>query len=173
MIFDLLNLLATTVLAVAAVVIARNANSISQNANELADHSNEISRQAIKLEADKQLIEWGQRVLCCASSLVALRTLKQGEIDGDEFIRKRRELRATLFALKEEGQLFFRVSGTLDNDDVPSALKAIHELTELTHGKIFRLPSQEYDGESVRELRRKVRAVITDVQARVSDHWMR
>lgn len=61
MMLDLLNLIATSVLAVAAVVIARNANSISQNANELADHSNQISKQAIRLEADKQLIEWGQR----------------------------------------------------------------------------------------------------------------
>ncbi len=173
MMLDLLNLIATSVLAVAAVVIARNANSISQNANELADHSNQISKQAIRLEADKQLIEWGQRVLGCASSLVALRTLKQGEIDNDDFIQKRRELRATLYALKEEGQMFFRVSGNLDGTETPPALKAIHELTELTHGKIFRLPTQDYDADGVRELRRKVRAVISDIQGRVSDHWVR
>lgn len=173
MIFDVLNLIATTVLAVAAVFIARNANSISQNANELADHANEISRQAVKLEADEQLIEWGQRVLCCASSLVALRTLKKGEIDNDEFIQKRRELRATLFALKEEGQLFFRGSGAVDGADIPPALKAVHELTELTNGKVFRLPSQDYDANSVRELRTEVRTVIGDIQSRVSDHWVR
>ncbi len=170
---DLLNLIATSVLAVAAVIIARNANSISRNANELADHSNQISQQAIRLEADKQLIEWGQRVLGCASSLVALRTLKQGEIDNEDFLRKRRELRATLYALKEEGQMFFRVSGNLDGMKIPPALKAIHDLTELTHGKIFRLPTQEYDADGVRDLRRKVRAVIDDIQDRVSDHWVR
>jgi len=173
MMLDILNLAATTILAIAAVAIARNANLIARHSNELSGNANEISKQAIKLEADKHLIEWGQRVLCCSSSLVSLRTLKKGEISEAEFIGKRRDLRATLFALKEEGQLFFRFSGRFDETGCPPALKAVHDLTELTHGKTFKLPAETYDGEGVKELRDKVRILINDVQARVSDHWMR
>lgn len=109
-------------------------------------------------------------MLGCASSLFALRTLRQSVTGNDEFIQKRRQLKATLYALKDEGQLFLRVSGNFDGTEIPPAPKAVHELT---HGKIFRLPTQEYDAEGVRDLRRKVRAVIDEIQDRVSDYWAR
>ncbi len=44
---------------------------------ELSGNANEISKRAIKLEADKHLIERGQRVPGCSSSLVSLRTLRR------------------------------------------------------------------------------------------------
>ncbi len=77
MILDILNLAATTFMAIAAVVIARNANLIARHSNELSGNANEISKRAIKLEADKHLIERGQRVPGCSSSLVSLRTLRR------------------------------------------------------------------------------------------------
>ncbi len=173
MMLDLLNLIATSVLAVAAVVIARNANSISQNANELADHSNQISKQAIRLEADKQLIEWGQRVLGCASSLVSLRILTKDEICQDAFTQKRRELRAALYALKGEGELLFRISGNHGEGECPNALKAIDDLTKLANGEHFQFPVSKNDNDGVWKLQKEIRTFISDIQGRVSDHWVR
>jgi hypothetical protein len=168
---EFLNFLAASVLAIAAVLIARNANDIARNANSIAGNANDISERTSKLEADKHLIEWGQRVLSCSSSLVALRILKKNEIDEADFVKKRRDYRATLFALKEEGQLFFRFNGKLDAPDAPAALKAVHVLTELTDGKNFKLPSEIYDSGGVKELRNNVRAFIKDIQSRVGNHW--
>ncbi len=51
--------------------------------------------------------------------------------------------------------------------------KPVHDLTELTHGKTFKLPSETYDGESVKGLRDNVRTLVNDIQGRVSGHWTR
>ena len=107
----------------------------------------------------------------CASALVALRTLKKDDIDPKHFEQKRREHRASLFALKEEGLLFFRFSGKADAPDAPAALKALNGLTSLSDGRVFKIPTATYADDSVKELRTHVRAFIKDVQARLGSHW--
>lgn len=169
--FELLSLLAALVSAGAAVFIAHRANAIAQNANAIATQGNDITERATRLEADKHLVEWAQRVLACASALVALRTLKSSDIGRDEFIQKRRDHRSSLFALKEEGTLFFRFNGNPGDASAPAALRALQELTDLTHGIRFKPPADDYDKNAVSELRRPIRDFIADIQARVGDHW--
>jgi hypothetical protein len=167
---DFLNLLATSVLAIAAVIIARNANIIAHNANVIAGNGNDISERATKLEADKHLIEWSYRVLTCISSVVGLRMLTQGEIDLQTFKQKRREHRASLLVLKEEGQLFFR-----DRGDANSALKAIQQVYNYVRGDKFVLPPATYKEveNDVQRIRDEARTFMRDIQARIGDHWTR
>jgi hypothetical protein len=101
-VIDAINAMATIIIAGAAAMIAFNANRISHNANVL-------SADAMQLEADKHLLEWARRVLAVYSSLVSLRQRKDTRIDPDAFDDRRRELRAELFALRDEGALYFPI----------------------------------------------------------------
>lgn len=165
-IFDIVNLLATMVIAVAASAIAWNANSLAHNANVL-------SEEATRLEADKQLLDWARRVLVVFSSLVSLRQRKDTRIDAETFDEQRRELRALLFALKDEGALYFpspNGGGEVD------ALQAIGRTIELLGGANFQPPvAGDYTAArapQVTQLQELSLAFLEDIKPRIDHHWI-
>ncbi|WP_298362559.1 hypothetical protein [uncultured Litoreibacter sp.] len=158
MILDLLNVVATAVLAVAALLIAKQANT--------------ISKRSVQLEADKHIFEWGQRCLNCLSRASSLRLISEGQISEEEFRQERRTLRAALFALKEEGALFFEKERAETTDP---ALKALSAAVACLDGRSFE-PPQADDYKDTRkpqndQLRRHARQFIAAVQARVGNEW--
>jgi hypothetical protein len=165
MIIEVLTLVATSVLAYAAIRISVNANRLTQNANEIA-------AQTAKLERDKHIVEWAQRVLSSMSLVVSLR--QQGEIEAAEFKNEVRKHRANLYALHREGQVFFR--STLEPDaQEQAALAPIKWVADFISGSTFRPPrSNDYD--SVRrpqyiEILKRTDIFVQDIQSRVGDHW--
>ncbi|GLQ35986.1 hypothetical protein GCM10007939_22700 [Amylibacter marinus] len=93
MLIEILTLIATSALAYGAIMIARQANSIAE--------------RSVGVEVDKHIFEWGQRCLNCASRISSLRMLPEDKLDDADFENEHRALYAELFALKEEGTLFF------------------------------------------------------------------
>jgi len=165
-IFDLLSLMATIVIAVAASAIAWNANALSHNANIL-------SEEATRLEADKQLLDWARRVLAVFSSLTSLRQRKDSRIDAETFDEQRRELRALMFALKDEGALYFP---SPNGGGEVAALLAIGQTIELLGGANFRPPVPD-DYRSVRvpqveQLQDLRLAFLDDIKPRIDHHWI-
>lgn len=163
---DVLNVGATLVIAGAAAAIAFNANRISHNANVL-------SADAMQLEADKHLLEWARRVLAVYSSLVSLRQRKDTRIDADTFDDRRRELRAELFALRDEGALYFPIE---DGYNKIPALAAMNKTIDMLSGLLFP-PPVEGDYFSVREPQvKQIQAFSTvfleDVKTRIDNHWI-
>jgi hypothetical protein len=165
-IFDVLNLLATLTIAGAASAIAWNANALSRNANTLTEES-------MRLEADKQLLDWARRVLAVFSALHSLRQRKDTRIDADTFDEQRRDLRSQLFALKDEGALYF--PDQEGNARIP-ALAAIGETIEMLHGVTFKPPKRgDYDKvryPQVKELQRLSGAFLDDIKPRIDKHWI-
>lgn len=165
-ILDFLNLGATLVIAVAASAIAWNANALARNANIL-------SEDAMRLEADKQLLDWARRVLAVFSSLHSLRQRKDTRIDEDTFDEQRRDLRSQLFALKDEGGLYFP-----DRDGGPEvrALSAIAETIEMLHAATFKPPVAgdyaEVRSKQVAGLNRLSQAFLDDIKPRIDQHWI-
>ena len=165
-IFDLLSLGATLVIAGAASAIAWTANSLARNANIL-------SEDAMRLEADKQLLDWARRVLAVFSSLHSLRQRKDTRIDEDTFDEQRRDLRAQLFALRDEGALYFP-----DQDGATRirALATMEEIIEMLHGVNFKPPApgdySEVRSKQVKELQRLSQAFLDDIKPRIDQHWI-
>ncbi len=165
-VLDVLNVAATLVIAGAAAAIAFNANRISHNANVL-------SADSMQLEADKQLLDWARRVLAVYSSLVNLRQRKDTRIDADEFDEKRRELRAELFALRDEGALYFPIE---DGYNKIPALAAMNKTIDMLSGIFFHPPAAG-DYQTVREPQvKQIQAYgsdfLEDVKTRIDSHWI-
>ncbi len=159
MILDLLNIIATSALAVGAILVARQAN--------------QITKRSIRIEADKHVFEWGQRCLNCLSRASSLRLTQDGHITDEDFARTRQALRAELFALKEEGELFFNKAS--ERSDEP-ALLALYEVTRCLNGSKFRPPAAD-DYDQVRKpqndaIRGQTRAFVRSVQEKVGTEWM-
>ncbi|MCT8996811.1 hypothetical protein [Chelativorans intermedius] len=158
--FEFLDLVATSTLAIAAVALAREAN--------------QIATRSARVESDKLLLEWGQRTLECLSFASSLRIMDEVNISATDFDEKRRDLRARLFALKEEGILFF-AKGTENAQSIP-AICAISKVTDIMDGKTFHYP-REGDWELSRrrqnnEIRAATRDFIKALQGRVGNEWL-
>lgn len=156
---DFLNFIATSALAIAAVAIAFRAN--------------EIAGRSVRVEADKLVLEWAQRCLHCLSNASSLRLISDGQIEDDEFREQRRSLRAELFALKEEGALFFHKG---QGEVLEPALAALDATTKCMDGRRFE-PPKPGDYDAVRkvqnlEIRSQTRSFIQSVQARVGNEWL-
>lgn len=158
-VIDILNVIATSALAIAAIVIAWKAN--------------DLAGRSVRVEVDKHVFEWGQRCLSCLSQASSLRLMSDTEIDTAEFKKRRREIRAEVFSLKEEGALFFIKNGQTAHSD--PALDALHNVTFCMDGRKF-LPPEKGDYDKIREpqnmeLRKQSRRLIAAVQRRVGDEW--
>lgn len=163
---DFLNLGATLVIAVAASAIAWNANKLAHNANVL-------NEDATQLEADKQLLDWARRVLAIFSSLVSLRQRKDTRIDAETFDDQRRDLRAQMFALRDEGALYFPVE---DGYNKIPALAAMNRMIDMLGHTTFK-PPVPHDYESIRtpqvkEIQALSLAFLEDVKTRIDRHWI-
>ena len=163
---DVLNVAATLTVAGAAAAIAFNANKIAQNANILSEDST-------RLEADKHLLEWARRVLAAYSALISLRQRKDTRIDAEAFDDKRREIRAELFALRDEGALYFPIE---DGYNKIPALAAMNKTIELMSGILFH-PPQPGDYETVRrpqalQIQEYGAAFLDDIKQRIDRHWI-
>lgn len=165
-IFDALNLLATLVIAGAASAIAWNANALSRNANVL-------SEDAMRLEADKQLLDWARRVLAIYSSLVSLRQRKDTRIAEDDFDDQRRDLRAQLFALRDEGALYFPIEDGINK--IP-ALAAINKTIDMLGGASFKAPAPgdyaEFRAPQVQAIQSLSLEFLDDIKPRIDKHWI-
>lgn len=163
---DLVNLIATVILAAAASAIAWNANKLARNANLLTE-------ELMRLEADKQLLDWARRVLAVFSALHSLRQRKDTRIDEDTFDEQRRDLRSQLYGLKDEGALYFP-----DQDGAAPirALSAIVETIEMLHGVNFKAPAPgdyaEVRSRQVAELNSLSQAFMDDIKPRIDHHWI-
>lgn len=159
MVFDILNLIATSVLAFAAIRISTQANS--------------IAKRSVRLEADKHIFEWGQRCLTCLSKISALRLSDEKTIDATEFKEQRRTLKAQLIALKEEGRLFFEKGG--DEISEPATF-TLERVQECLHGAKFKPPKADDYLETRKpqndEIRQQTRLFIEAIQSRVGDEWL-
>ncbi|MGR3393861.1 hypothetical protein [Pseudooceanicola nanhaiensis] len=155
-----MNFIVSAALAAAAVYIAVTANRISS--------------RSVRVEADKHVFEWGQRVLACLSAVSALRLTPEAEIGAEEFKRQRRALRSDLFALAEEGKLFF-VKSDAEAADANGALLALSEISGCMHGRKYRPPQEMGNDERLRQnstIRSHTRAFIRSVQDHVGSEWI-
>ena len=156
---ELLSLIATSILAAAAVWIALKANSLAS--------------RSVRVEVDKLIFDWGQRCLYQLSQASSLRLMSGNDISKTDFNTRRREIRAGIFALKEEGALFFVKSG--NDSGANPALDAMDKVANIMNGGSFK-PSEGADFDSYRKpqnnvIRAQARRLIEAVQARVSDEW--
>ncbi|MGF1544515.1 MAG: hypothetical protein ACFB00_08470 [Parvularculaceae bacterium] len=141
--------------------------------SRLAARANLLSGRAVRLEADKLFIEWGEKALNRLAAATALRLVGEGDIDARDFKAERHRLRAELFALIGQGELFLLPA---DHDgEKPPALAALEEAANLLSGASFRPPT-EGDYETVRraqvkQIREIMRRFTADLQARVGDAW--
>ena len=157
MIIDILTLIATSILAYGAIMIAKQANRIAE--------------RSVGIEVDKHIFEWGQRCLNCASRISSLRMLPEDNITSEEFERERRTLYAELFALKEEGTLFFEK----DQSEVSSAcVTALHNAVDCVRHDKFTAPTKGDFAKRKKannELREHIRSFSSAIQSRVSNQW--
>lgn len=157
---EILNLIATLTLAFCAVFVAIKANV--------------ISTRSVQLEADKHIFEWGQRCLNCLSRISSLRLIPNGQIDDDEFRNERRLLRAELYALQEEGALFFEKA---EESGIEPSLQALQEINRCLDGRKFEPPKpDDYDSKRKvqnNEIRKQSRLFIAAIQNRVGNEWSR
>lgn len=154
---EFLTLAATLVIAVTTGYIAHRANS--------------ISHAAMKLEADKLLIDWSQRTASVVSRAVSLRLLNEHAITVADFASQRRELRAEVFAMIAEGRILLRSATE------PAALSALETIAKSLDGRGFGAPEHgDYDTVRRRQvgaLRGALDAFVTDIQGRISSDWLR
>ena len=155
MIVDVLTLIATSALAFGAIKISLQANTISE--------------RAIRVEVDRHIFEWAQRCLNCASRISSLRMLPEDKISDDDFESARRMLYAEMFALKEEGTLFF------DKSQTPTpCIKALE--TAISHVKhdVFLPPKTgDFEGRKATNtaIRKSIRKFSSIIQSRVGGRW--
>lgn len=164
MIIDLLTLIATSALAFGAI-------RISTQANEIAEQSADTALEAVKVEVDKHIFEWGQRCLNCASRVSSLRLLEEGVMDESIFKEERRTLCAELYALKDEGSLFFEKAG---EKDAAPCIAHLATALELMKYNVF-LPPEQVDKttryNANREIRTHVQEFRAAIQVRVGHQW--
>jgi hypothetical protein len=139
----------------------------------VARQANAITQRSIRIEADKHVFEWGQRCLNVLSRASSLRLISEGQITEEAFRQERRELRATLFALTEEGALVFVKDGAGTNEPILAALRGV---TDCLDGRRFEPPAAD-DYNTVRQpqnatIRQHTRAFMQGVQAKVGDEWL-
>ncbi len=164
MLIDLLTLFATSALAFGAI-------RISTQANEIAKQSANTALEAVKVEVDKHIFEWGQRCLNCASRVSSLRMLPDGKMKEAAFDEERRLLYAELFALKEEGTLFFEKSQ--DKATAP-CIVALEEAIEHVRHDNFTAPQKGdfKDRQATNnEIRSQIRKFSAAIQTRVGTQW--
>lgn len=164
MLIDLLTLIATSALAYGAI-------RISTQANEIATQSANTAKDAVKVEVDKHIFEWGQRCLNCASRVSSLRMLPEGKMKEAAFDEERRLLYAELFALKEEGTLFFEKSQ--DKATAPCILALEGAIEQVKHDNFTAPEKGDYDERRAtnNEIRSQVRRFSAAIQARVGTQW--
>ncbi len=153
---EIIGHLSSIVFALAAVLIAVSANR--------------IAKQGKRLEEDKQIFGWAQRVLQTNSELVALRYDKH--VDAQAFDAQRRMLRSRLYCLRDEGAIFF-VNNHQEQINDP-VLQCLNEMAAKAKRYRFKPPEEiENDGRhtQAQEMRRDVHRFLGEVQSRVGDHW--
>ncbi len=170
--FDLPNLI-TGVISVGALLFAWRSNWVASQQNNISENANDIAERNRKIEADKLVLDWGQRVVRCLSEIIALRLLSDADITADEFKSRRRQLRSEVFALKEEGGLFFLKLG--EEETTSPVLLPLVEITSLTNGTCF-LPPKKDDWETrrkdcIKSIRTETRFLIAAIQSRVGNEW--
>jgi hypothetical protein len=165
MIIETLDLFATSALAVAAV-------TLTFHANKLTGQSNKISARNVRLEADKHILEWAKRCLNALSATTSLRLNSHEQITSAEFREKRMALRSEMFALAEEGMLFF---GTDAKTNVDNVVGTIMNVTKSLDGTKFVPPtSDDYDRvrrPQVSELRELTRTFVEQMRNHLGDEW--
>ncbi|MEM0977500.1 MAG: hypothetical protein AAGJ34_08195 [Pseudomonadota bacterium] len=160
LIASLLDVSASIILAVAALFLAWKANTTSQ--------------RAVTIERDKHILEWGQRCLVVISQVVSLRLKSRETIELEEFNARRRAFKADLYALREEGTLFF----LKDTDDYKEpCLVELWEITKSLDGRIFKYPEpgEEYSEQrepQMKKIRGHTRAFISAIQKKVGTEWL-
>ena len=157
MFIEILTLLATSALAYGAISISKQANSIAE--------------MSVTIEVDKHIFEWGQRCLNCTSRISSLRMLPEDKMEEADFEEQRRLLYAELFALKEEGTLFFEKNQ--DKATAPSIL-ALKEAIKYVRYDKFAPPragdsKERYDNNN--EFRKHVRQFSAAIQSRCGSQW--
>lgn len=154
---DILTLIATSVLAAAAIKISLQANMTAE--------------RAVNVEVDKHIFEWAQRCLNCVSRISSLRLLPENKMDDTAFEEERRVLYAELFALKDEGTLFFETS---QNKATTPCITSLEEALKLVTYDVF-CPPKKGDFDSRRtinnSIRTHIRAFSAAIQSRVGNQW--
>ena len=119
----------------------------------IAFAANKISKSQLEMDIAKQKMDWCRACLQSMSKAVSLARHTPSEILPPDFELKRREIRAEIFALRNEGELFLLPSeGKLEDLDSLTALKCI--LSEM-NGERFLPPEKE-----ISEDQNRVRANI-------------
>ena len=113
----------TVIIAVATIWIAVTANR--------------ISKQQLRLDHERQKLEWCRQCLQAISKAVSLGAHTSAEISETEFKQRRRQLRGEIIALKNEGELFL-VRLEEDPDRVAS-LAALKRCFDAMNGTRFKL----------------------------------
>ncbi len=171
--FEFLTLIATSATAVSAIVIAKQANLIATQTNLIAKQANTISQTSMRIEADKILLDWGQRCTRVISDAVALRIVDEKHIEQSAFVEKRRALRRDLISLHDEGEILFKVTNV---EQPPAALQAIKDASDTLNGKSFKAPTpNDYETQrqpQMKELRRCIRNLRNDLQNILAADWL-
>ncbi len=130
-----------------------------------------LLERSVGVEVDKHIFEWGQRCLNCASRVSSLRMLPEDTLGDTDFEEERRQLYAELFALKEEGTLFFEK----DQKDVfTPCIVALQNAVDCVRYDKF-LPPKKGDfskrKESNNAMRDYIREFSAGIQGRVGSQW--
>jgi hypothetical protein len=154
---DILTFIATSVLAAAAIRISLQANMTAE--------------RAVSVEVDKHIFEWAQRCLNCASRISSLRLLPENKMDDTAFEEERRVLYAELFALKNEGTLFFETSQS--KASTPCIMSLEDTLKLVTHDAFCPPKKGDFDSRKAtnNSIRGHIRAFSAAIQSRVGSQW--
>lgn len=152
----------TFVATVATAIIAAN----------IAKQANKISGATLRLEADKLLIEWTQRTIRTLSGAVALRLLSEKHTTAAAFKEKRRDLRAEMFTLLDEGKVLLRQP---NGSPLPPMLAALERACNALDGRTFEPPKEgDYDqcrAPKINILRQEIRTITDTAQSLISNEW--
>ncbi|OED47022.1 hypothetical protein [Leisingera sp. S232] len=152
-----------------AIYVAFQTQRIAKSADTLSAASNNISHEANRIEAEKVLICWAQRVASNMSQATALRIEGEKTLAEPEFYERRRSIRTELLSLLAEGQIILQRNES-------NVLKLMSEMDKFLKSKDLK-PPQEGDYEAVRRpqvhnLRRIQSAFVDEMQNLVNTHWL-
>ena len=129
-----------------------------------------VSENMVEVERDGKILDWSQDVLAAISAASSL-CLAAKHMTSEEFEKKRRHTRTQLYALRDQGAVFFARS--FDEQSQDPALNAIRVAAEhmrssnLKHAALVEKPVQH-----VKAIRACAHDFIDAIRKRISPNWI-
>lgn len=151
--------IASLVMSAVAIVVAFAASA----------KGNRIASASVRIERDARILDWSQEVLRCFSSTTAL-LYNAGDHDEDRFGAERKRLRSDLFALRDQGTIFF--SGSYEDAKNDPSIRPLENVVYIITGKgCTRASAIENPRVYVDKIQSERHAFIASIQKRISAEW--